>query len=196
MPVFLEVPARLCLFLRVFYLFLPFYLSTEYENCAQLYKSGKTISGVYTINPDGAGPDFEVFCDQKTAGGGWIVVQKRLDGTVDFHRNWSDYKNGFGNFDGEFWLGLDKIHRLTNSLNKFRVDLEDFDSNTAYAEYDMFLVANESKKYQLSVKKYSGKWFEANKSNCFDQLYLADGRVLWERLRSFLVICIQLFQFT
>ena len=28
---------------------------------------------------------------------GWIVVQKRLDGTVVFHRNRSDYKNGFGN---------------------------------------------------------------------------------------------------
>ena len=147
------------------------------KNCAELFKFGKTISGVYKINPDGAGPDFEVFCDQETAGGGWIVVQRRLDGTVDFHRNWSDYKNGFGNVGGEFWLGLEKIHRLTKSQSKLRVDLEDFDGNAAYADYNMFSVANESKKYQLSVETYSGKLFEANKSNSLDQVYFADGRV-------------------
>ena len=107
-----------------------------------------------------------MFCDQKNVGGGWTVVQKRLDGSVDFHRNWSDYKNGFGELDGEFWLGLEKIHRLTKSPSKLRVDLEDFDGKTAYAEYYMFVVATESKKYQLSVRNYSGKLFEANKSNC------------------------------
>ena len=92
-------------------------------NCAELYKSGEKISGVYTIDPDGAGA-FDVFCDQKTAGGGWTVFQKRLDGSVDFYRGWADYKRGFGNLNGEFWLGLDKIHRLTKTKNKLRVDLE------------------------------------------------------------------------
>ena len=129
------------------------------KNCAELYKSGEITSGVYNINPDGAVPDFEVFCDQKTAGGGWTVVQKRLDGSVDFDKKWSVYKNSFGNLDGELWLGLEKIYRLTKSPSKLRVDLEEFDGNTAYAEYDMFVVATESKKYQLSVEKYSGKLF-------------------------------------
>ena len=136
------------------------------ENCAEVYKSGRITSGVYTIKLDGAGRDFEVFCDQETAGGGWIVIQKRFDGTIDFQRSWSYYRNGFGNIDGEFWLGLEKIHRLTKSPSKLRVDLEDFDGNTAYAEYDMFVVATESMEYQLSVEKYSGKLFEANKNNC------------------------------
>ncbi|XP_022784012.1 techylectin-5B-like [Stylophora pistillata] len=126
------------------------------KNCAQLYKYGKITSGVYMINPDHAGPDFAVFCDQTTDGGGWTVVQKRLDGSVIFDLSWSDYKNGFGNLKGEFWLGLDKIHRLTKSTTKLRVDLEDFHSKTAYTVYDMFAVADESKKYRLSVSKYSG----------------------------------------
>ena len=95
-----------------------------YKNCAELYKAGKRISGVYTINPDNVGA-FDVYCDQKTAGGGWTVFQKRLDGSVDFYRGWDDYKRGFGNLNGEFWLGLDKIHRLSKERSRLHVDLED-----------------------------------------------------------------------
>ena len=111
---------------------------------------------MYTIDPDGEGA-FNVFCDQKTAGGGWTVFQKRLDGSVDFYRNRDDYKNGFGNLNSEFWLGLDKIYRLTEKKrNRLRVDLEETTGNTAYAEYDMFAVTNEATKYKLSLGNYSG----------------------------------------
>jgi len=111
---------------------------------------------VDTINPDGLGA-FDAFCDQTTAGGGWTVFQKRMDGSVDFYRVWTDYKRGFGNLNGEFWLGLDKIHRLSSSGKyKLRVDLEDFAGNTVYAEYDSFGVGSEGTKYQLSVGNYSG----------------------------------------
>ena len=111
---------------------------------------------MYTIDPDGKGA-FDVFCDQNTTGGGWTVFQKRLDGSVDFYRYWNDYKNGFGDLNGEFWLGLDKIYRLTNKeYNRLRVDLEETTGNTSYAEYDMFAVSNEATKYKLSLGKYSG----------------------------------------
>ena len=99
-----------------------------------------------------------MFCDQTTAGGGWTVFQKRLDGSVNFYRGWADYKNGFGYLNGEFWLGLDKIHRLTKTKNRLRVDLEDTTGKTAYAEYDMFAVTSERTKYKLSVGTYSGKF--------------------------------------
>ncbi|XP_020608578.1 microfibril-associated glycoprotein 4-like isoform X1 [Orbicella faveolata] len=125
------------------------------KNCAELYKSGKRTSGVYTIDSDGSGA-FDVFCDQTTAGGGWTVFQKRLNGSVNFYRGWADYKNGFGNLNGEFWLGLDKIHRLTNTKNRLRVDLEDTTGKTTYAEYDMFAVTSERTKYKLSLGSYSG----------------------------------------
>ena len=111
---------------------------------------------MYTIDPDGEGA-FEVFCDQKTSGGGWTVFQKRLDGSVSFYNYWDDYKNGFGNLNGEFWLGLDKIYRLTEKKrNRLRVDLEETTGNTAYAEYDMFAVTNETTKYKLSLGTFSG----------------------------------------
>ena len=127
-----------------------------YKNCAELYKAGKRISGVYTIKPDNDGP-FDVYCDQNTAGGGWTVFQKRLDGSVDFNLGWDDYKRGFGNLNGEFWLGLDKIHRLTKERSRLHVDLEDTIGKTAYAEYDFFGVASERTKYKLSLGTYSGK---------------------------------------
>ena len=131
-------------------------LFSVYKNCAEVYKNGDTISGVYKISPDGLG-EFEVFCDQKTAGGGWTVFQKRRDGSVDFFLGWNDYKNGFGNLNGEFWLGLDKIHRLTVSGGyKLRVDLEDNHGNTAFANYSLFSVTSERAKYQLSLGRYSG----------------------------------------
>ncbi|KAL9961213.1 hypothetical protein ACROYT_G030116 [Oculina patagonica] len=130
--------------------------TAAHKDCATLYKSGKRSSGVYTINPDGSGT-FDVFCDQTTAGGGWTVFQKRQDGSVDFYRGWADYKGGFGNLNGEYWLGLEKIHRLTSSGQyNLRVDLEDFAGNTVYAEYGSFGVASEGNKYQLSVGSYSG----------------------------------------
>jgi len=85
------------------------------------------------------------------------VFQKRLDGSIDFYRDWADYKKGFGNLNGEFWLGLDKIHRLTSSDTfKLRVDLEDWQGETRFAEYTSFTIANEANKYRLSLGSYSG----------------------------------------
>lgn len=126
------------------------------RSCVEIFKSGQKISGVYSVDPDGAGA-FEVYCDQTTAGGGWTVFQKRQDGSVDFYRDWADYKNGFGNLNGEFWLGLGKVNRITNSERyRLRVDMEDTEGKTAYAEYDMFSVTSEKTKYQLSIGTYSG----------------------------------------
>ena len=114
---------------------------------------------MYTIKPDNLHA-FDVFCDQTTEGGGWTVFQKRLDGSVDFYRYWNDYKRGFGDLCGEFWLGLDKIHRLTSDDNNvLRVDLEDFEGNTAYAEYNLFGVMSEKDKYKLILDSYSGRTF-------------------------------------
>ena len=136
--------------------FCHFFSLSAYRNCGEIYKSGERKDGVYTIKPDNL-PAFDVFCDQTTAGGGWTVFQKRLDGSVNFFLNWSDYKVGFGDLNGEFWLGLDKIHRLTSDDNSMlRVDLEDFEGNTAYAEYNKFGVMSENDKYKLIIGSYSG----------------------------------------
>ena len=53
-----------------------------------------------------------------TAGGGWAVFQKRLDGSVNFYRGWNDYKARFGHLNGEYWLGLAKLNKLTTNNRK------------------------------------------------------------------------------
>ena len=111
---------------------------------------------MYTISPDGGKP-IQVLCDMTTDGGGWTVFQRRLDGSVDFYLDWESYKNGFGDLNGEFWLGNDNLHRLTATDDVIlRVDLEDFDGNIRYAEYTTFKVADEADKYRLSIGGYSG----------------------------------------
>ena len=121
-----------------------------------MFQDGFNVSGLYTINPDGGKP-IQVLCDMTMDGGGWTVFQRRLDGSVDFYLGWESYKNGFGNLNGELWLGNDNLHRLTAVDNvMMRVDLEDFDGNITYAEYKTFKVAGEADKYQLLIGGYNG----------------------------------------
>lgn len=110
---------------------------------------------MYTIDPDGLG-QFQVTCDMMSAG--WTVIQRRLDGSVDFFVGWDKYKAGFGNLSGEFWLGLDKIRRLTQSgLKRLRVDLMDFKDVKVYAEYNTFEISDEADRYRLNVSGFAGK---------------------------------------
>ena len=64
-----------------------------------------------------------------------MVFQRRMDGTEDFYRGWDDYVKGFGDLNGEFWLRLNKIHRLTNAAtdvnSTLRVELEDLKKTNA-----------------------------------------------------------------
>ena len=143
-----------------------FFLPTD-KNCAELYKCGQTISGVYTIDPDSSGA-FDVYCDQTTAGGGWTVIQKRVNGIVDFNRTWKDFKKGFGDFLVRgFWLGLDKIQRLTQNKteNKLRVDLGVNASKTVHAEYKWFGIESEKVHYKLRIGHFSRKLFYSSLSH-------------------------------
>ncbi|BFZ03927.1 hypothetical protein BsWGS_06967 [Bradybaena similaris] len=62
-------------------------------------------------------------CDTETDGGGWIVIQRRTKGDVDFYRGWADYKNGFGTPDTDYWIGLDVIHNLTSQSKSSEVNV-------------------------------------------------------------------------
>ena len=81
-----------------------------------------------------------------------------MDGSVDFYRNWQNYKLGFGDVNAEHWLGNDKLHELTSlhSQNEMRVDLEAVDKTKKQATYSNFKVGDEAVKYVLTLTGYSG----------------------------------------
>ncbi|XP_022095921.1 ficolin-2-like [Acanthaster planci] len=84
------------------------------------------MSGVYTICTPRYPVDVKVYCDMDAAYKGWIVFQRRFDGSVNFNRNWTEYRDGFGDLKGEFWLGNQKLCKLTSKSRwKLRIDLED-----------------------------------------------------------------------
>ena len=97
-----------------------------------------------------------VLCDTFTDGGGWFVFQRRVTGDVNFYRGWKDYKQGFGSLDGDFWLGLDNIHAITNTgVFELRIDMI-YNGNFAFAHYDSFSVGDEESNYILQVGHYDG----------------------------------------
>lgn len=81
--------------------------------CTHLIVPGIKTSGIYEIQPVDSSRPFMVLCDMETRGGGWTHIHKRFDGSQEFYLGWREYKFGFGDLEGEFWLGLQHMHLLT-----------------------------------------------------------------------------------
>ncbi|XP_059147220.1 fibrinogen beta chain-like [Physella acuta] len=100
-------------------------------------------------------------CDTKTGGGGWILIQRRVVGDVNFTRGWDDYKHGFGSEAGDFWLGNDWISWLTAiGYTELRVDFIITDTRQ-FAQYSNFKVDNEAAKYRMSFSSYWGNFADS-----------------------------------
>ena len=87
----------------------------------------------------------------------WTIIQKRFDGSVNFFRNWTDYKEGFGDLDCEYWLGNNALHQITANANyTLKIYLTDWNNVTKYAMYNTFRIADEADGYCLTIGGYSG----------------------------------------
>ncbi|XP_059193597.1 fibrinogen C domain-containing protein 1 [Centropristis striata] len=132
------------------------------RDCSDIMASGVDQDGVYSVFPTHEPQGFMVYCDMSTDGGGWTVIQRREDGSVNFFRDWAAYRDGFGRTTGEHWLGLQRIYSMTRSGGfELRIDLADFDNGTAFAHYGDFSVGRDSVNpdedgYPLTVDQYSG----------------------------------------
>ncbi|XP_041377213.1 ryncolin-1-like [Gigantopelta aegis] len=119
-------------------------------------KHGDATSGVYTVQPRDRGPMVDVYCDV-TNDDGWLVIQRRTDGSEDFYRKWNEYRDGFGDLENEFWLGNTQIYRITSQgVYDLRIDLEDMEGNTRFALYKNFSLASEQDSFRPSLGEYSG----------------------------------------
>ncbi|RUS91316.1 hypothetical protein EGW08_000930 [Elysia chlorotica] len=117
-----------------------------------------SIANTYTvIDPTSRnGLNKPVVCDMRTDGGGWVVMQRRAIGDVDFYKGWDAYKHGFGSLYGDFWLGNDLIHNFTKK-GKFelRIDMK-YNGKSGFAQYGGFSIADETGKYAIQVSGFGG----------------------------------------
>ncbi|KAK3757886.1 hypothetical protein RRG08_048481 [Elysia crispata] len=103
-----------------------------------------------------SGLNVSYLCDETTDGGGWIIIQRRTTGEEDFYRDWATYRKGFGSLAGDFWLGNENLHTLTNNRSyELWVELK-YDGRSAFAHYDIFSVASEADNYAIEVGDYDG----------------------------------------
>ncbi|KAG9468541.1 hypothetical protein GDO78_022518 [Eleutherodactylus coqui] len=121
------------------------------RNCKEIQDQGEVLSDWYTIYPDGSTP-LKVLCDLHTDGGGWIVFQRRWDGSVDFKKDWKAYKEGFGSRLTEFWLGNDNLHKLTSTGDSFS-----FHKNALFTTEDQ---DNDTHKDNCAVICKGGWWYK------------------------------------
>ncbi|XP_034105328.2 fibrinogen-like protein 1 [Drosophila albomicans] len=112
--------------------------------------------GVHRLNVSGVGL-FDVLCDSQLAGPGWIVIQQRVGGNESFNRDWATYRKGFGALDSDFFLGLEKIHRITSlERHELYIHLVAVNGSTYNARYDDFKISDEDNGYVLSLGKFKG----------------------------------------
>ncbi|XP_041372975.1 fibrinogen-like protein 1 [Gigantopelta aegis] len=83
---------------------------------------------------------------------GWLVIQRRTDGTENFDTSWTDYENGFGNLENEFWLGNKHIHSITSQA-KYEIQFDVSKGQTTDSRrYAGFSIAGAADKYRLSIE--------------------------------------------
>uniref|UniRef100_A0A8C8SEM9 Fibrinogen C-terminal domain-containing protein n=1 Tax=Pelusios castaneus TaxID=367368 RepID=A0A8C8SEM9_9SAUR len=152
--------------------------TSPWRDCLEARRGGHETSGVYEVQPADAGPSLQVWCEQEYEGGGWTVIQRRQDGSINFFTTWHHYQHGFGDLAGEHWLGLENTRRVTGQgpgPYALRVLLEDWAGHQACAHYDRFALGPESDAYRLRLGRYHGSagdslgWHDAHPFSTLDR---------------------------
>ena len=116
-------------------------------------------SGVYELNHPCSGNNDAgqskvfAYCDMETDDGGWIVIQRRTDGSLPFNRTFEEYENGFGDPSGEFWYGLCNIYCLTKAQHhtEVRIDFKYENGTSGYAHSSNFYISLKESYYISSL---------------------------------------------
>lgn len=128
-------------------------------DCSELSFKGDANSGVYVIKPNHSEP-FNVYCEM-TPDGAATVIQRRIDGSVNFDQTWEKYEKGFGNLERDYWLGLQKFSSVAKQGRYIlRVDLEDWRDVKHWAEY-RFSLDGPSTLYTIHLEHLAGDLADA-----------------------------------
>jgi len=86
-----------------------------------------------------------------------VLIQQNVDGSNFFNRSWAEFKVGFNDSSGNYWLGNDLLHQLTKrDRYKVRWDVQALNLSWYYEEYNTFAVQSEANNYRLQVSGFSG----------------------------------------
>uniref|UniRef100_A0A182F2M7 Fibrinogen C-terminal domain-containing protein n=1 Tax=Anopheles albimanus TaxID=7167 RepID=A0A182F2M7_ANOAL len=126
------------------------------RSCNEL--TNRKVSGKQMLRAHYESAPFVGFCIGDRFDGGWLAIQRRMNGSLDFNRNWTEYRDGFGYPDGNWWIGLERLYQLTSVRPwELTVDLHDFSGTYKYARYNAFAIASEDEQYRLkTLGAYSG----------------------------------------
>ena len=161
-------------------------LSRQAKHAARLLKAYSARTGLYEISSvcdqDSRSflltpkqlPVMQARCDMETDGGGWMVILRRKSDAspqVNFNRTWTEYENGFGDLNTEFWYGLRNIHCLTaRDTMQLQVQLNHSNGTELTWTYEHFRVHGAENDYRLHIGKAEGP------SGSFDALRPHNGR--------------------
>ncbi|XP_033098203.1 ficolin-1-A-like [Anneissia japonica] len=125
-------------------------LYTSFTDCSQIPKGlPRSKSGIYALTT--GKETFLAMCEIDD-NEGWTVLQRRQNSTFNFNRTWAEYQRGFGHLRGDFWMGLDFIHKLTFGEDfHLRINVETKTGDVFSSTYASFRILQESRNYILKV---------------------------------------------
>ena len=108
----------------------------------------------------------------------WIVFQQRIDSSTSFNLGWSYYRDGFGTFDKNFWLGLERVYQMTRG-GSCRLRFEMFNDLNQWVsvEYSSFNLDNEAASYTIHLSGYAGDLISGDPMNSPESSFIHNGRV-------------------
>ncbi|XP_035776303.1 microfibril-associated glycoprotein 4-like [Anopheles albimanus] len=125
------------------------------RSCKEVSNKGL---GKYILRAHYASVPFVGYCVADKFNGGWLVIQRRMNGSLSFNRTWAEYRNGFGYADGEMWIGLERLYQLTSIQPwELSVEMRSFAGVYKYARYNAFAIGSEEEQYRLrTLGAYQG----------------------------------------
>ncbi|XP_052895725.1 angiopoietin-related protein 1-like [Anopheles moucheti] len=127
-----------------------------YSSCREV---PSWVSEKFLIRISDDAQPINLLCDMNSVDAGWIVVQNRFNGSESFYRSWKDYETGFGNLDGEFWLGLERISSIVNDGRQWEIMfwLKNLQGVAMYSKFTKFSLGNATEQYILKqIGPYTG----------------------------------------
>ena len=82
-----------------------------------------------------------------------VLIQHNVNASCGFRKSWNEFRDGFSNSDGTFWLGNDNIHRMTSNATcqlYLRISMEK--NVVQYGLYSTFSVGENSTGYKISIQ--------------------------------------------